>query len=124
MAWEDESTLYTYATIGDPVNNFSAVGHYTQLVWANTTQVGCGVTQCTTNSPFGGGTWNYVVCRYSPPGNFTGQFPYVRVTASPTRLANIATRGRATKIAATATTTRTAIWKPVPVPRKAVPKTS
>jgi hypothetical protein len=76
--WESESTAYTYAAIGDPVNNFSAVGHYTQLVWANTTLVGCGVTHCTVNSPFGAGfpVWDYTVCRYSPPGNFSGQFPY------------------------------------------------
>jgi Cysteine-rich secretory protein family len=76
-SWESESTAYTYAAIGDPVNTFSDIGHYTQLVWANTTQIGCGVTHCTTNTPFPGfPEWDFIVCRYSPPGNFTGQFPY------------------------------------------------
>jgi hypothetical protein len=77
-SWESESTAYTYAAIGDPVNNFAAIGHYTQLVWANTSLIGCGVTHCTTNTPFPGfPEWDFIVCRYSPPGNFTGQFPYV-----------------------------------------------
>ena len=77
-SWESESTDYTYAAIGDPVNDFNEIGHYTQLVWANTTLVGCGVTHCTTNSPFPGfPEWDFVVCRYSPQGNITGQFPYV-----------------------------------------------
>ena len=77
-SWESESSAYTYAAIGDPINNFSAIGHYTQLVWASTSLVGCGVTHCTTNTPFPGfPEWDFIVCRYSPPGNFTGQFPYV-----------------------------------------------
>ncbi len=77
-SWESESVDYTYAAIGDPVNNQSAIGHYTQLVWANTSLVGCGSTHCTTNTPFPGfPEWDFIVCRYSPPGNFTGQFPYV-----------------------------------------------
>ena len=77
--WASESTAYKYAVIGSPLNDPSAVSHYTQLVWANTTLVGCGITQCTTNSPFGAAfpTWDFAVCQYSPPGNFTGQFPYI-----------------------------------------------
>ena len=76
-SWEGESSNYTYAFIGDPVNNFSAIGHYTQLVWSSTSLVGCGVTHCTTNTPFPGfPEWDFIVCRYSPAGNFTGQFPY------------------------------------------------
>jgi hypothetical protein len=47
--------------------------HYTQVVWRDTTSVGCGRTRCTTNSPFGPSfpTWTYVVCDYAPPGNLT-----------------------------------------------------
>lgn len=77
-SWESESVKYTYAAIGDPVNNFSDIGHYTQLVWANTGLIGCGSTHCTTNTPFPGfPEWDFIVCRYSPPGNVTGQYPYV-----------------------------------------------
>jgi hypothetical protein len=38
------------------------VGHYTQVLWANSYKVGCGYTEA-------GGT----VCNYSPGGNFVGQ---------------------------------------------------
>uniref|UniRef100_A0AC35U2S3 SCP domain-containing protein n=1 Tax=Rhabditophanes sp. KR3021 TaxID=114890 RepID=A0AC35U2S3_9BILA len=41
-------------------------GHFTQLVWKNSKQVGFGVA-------FADGA-AIIVCNYSPPGNFMGQF--------------------------------------------------
>ncbi|XP_063296918.1 cysteine-rich venom protein-like [Pelobates fuscus] len=48
-------------------------GHYTQLTWATSFQVGCAVAQCS-NAKY---TYNYV-CHYCPPGNFNSSigFPY------------------------------------------------
>jgi pathogenesis-related protein 1 len=43
-------------------------GHYTQIVWRETRQVGCGVAR--------GGNREVWVCEYSPPGNYVGQKPY------------------------------------------------
>ncbi|MEG4799993.1 CAP domain-containing protein [Microcoleus sp. ARI1-B5] len=43
-------------------------GHYTQIIWKNTTEVGCGIAS-------GGGN-DYFVCQYNPPGNYQGQKPY------------------------------------------------
>ncbi|EDM74710.1 SCP-like family protein [Plesiocystis pacifica SIR-1] len=51
-------------------------GHYTQMVWRASTELGCAVSTCGTNSPFGGGTWELWVCNYDPPGNWVGQAPY------------------------------------------------
>jgi hypothetical protein len=46
-------------------------GHYTQMVWQSTREVGCGTKQ---GAPRPDG-W-YVVCRYCPPGNIDGQQAY------------------------------------------------
>ena len=48
--------------------NWADVGHYTQVVWRNTTQVGCGVARRNGNT--------VLACRYSPPGNIVGEGVY------------------------------------------------
>jgi uncharacterized protein YkwD len=45
------------------------VGHFTQVVWKGSNQIGCGVARC--------GNENYWVCRYAPPGNFNVSTQYV-----------------------------------------------
>ncbi|XP_013188780.2 cysteine-rich venom protein TEL1-like [Amyelois transitella] len=60
---------------GYPIRDLHAVGHYTQMAWATSHKVGCGVAHCS------GGPWgsfyNYV-CHYCPAGNFETitQYPY------------------------------------------------
>ncbi|MDQ2878718.1 MAG: CAP domain-containing protein [Pseudomonadota bacterium] len=41
------------------------VAHYTQIVWRGTTRIGCALASNATD--------DYLVCRYSPPGNVVGQ---------------------------------------------------
>lgn len=43
-------------------------GHYTQIIWKNTTEVGCGLAS--------GKGKDYLVCQYNPSGNFEGEMPY------------------------------------------------
>jgi len=63
-AWAAESRDYDYAT-----NKCRKVcGHYTQIVWAATTKVGCGVARNARRE-----IW---VCNYDPPGNYIGKRPY------------------------------------------------
>lgn len=72
--WADERAHYDYAS--NRCASGKMCGHYTQIVWRDTTEVGCFEQQCTDNSPFGGGAWTLVVCNYAPPGNYVGQKPY------------------------------------------------
>jgi pathogenesis-related protein 1 len=63
-AWAAESRDYDYAA-----NRCRKVcGHYTQLVWATTKAVGCGVARNSRRE-----IW---VCNYDPPGNYVGKRPY------------------------------------------------
>ena len=43
-------------------------GHFTQIIWRGTKEVGCGVA--------GGDNGQFWVCFYSPPGNIIGYKPY------------------------------------------------
>jgi pathogenesis-related protein 1 len=47
-------------------------GHYTQIIWRQTTRIGCGRITCTGNL----GNQTIVVCRYDPRGNVLGQRVY------------------------------------------------
>ncbi|TFK45000.1 CAP domain-containing protein [Crucibulum laeve] len=68
-AWMDESVKYNYA---NPVFS-GATGHFTQVVWKSTTQVACAMVDCGAGTIFSMPS-KFVVCRYSPPGNYQGQF--------------------------------------------------
>jgi uncharacterized protein YkwD len=60
--WYDEIAKYKF-----PDGGFSAeTGHFTQVVWRGTTEVGCGHSSCNGND-----IW---VCNYDPAGNWDGQY--------------------------------------------------
>ena len=44
------------------------VGHYTQVVWRDTREVGCAVAR--------NGSDDFLVCRYWPAGNWMGEVPF------------------------------------------------
>ncbi|KAE8356650.1 CAP domain-containing protein [Aspergillus coremiiformis] len=79
-AWGDERRMYDF---NKPTGFSEETGHFTQLVWRATTDVGCAAIDCgygngTNNEKRGGsGSYTkaqgwYVVCEYSPPGNVIG----------------------------------------------------
>ena len=74
--WTAEAKDYTYSS--NTCASGKVCGHYTQVVWRNSTQVGCATVICTKNSPFGAQfpKWQLWVCDYAPPGNYVGQKPY------------------------------------------------
>ncbi|USW58000.1 Putative CAP domain-containing protein [Septoria linicola] len=68
-AWGNEEKKYNYGKGKFTEEN----GHFTQLVWRNTTDVGCAVVDCENDSD-NGVKGAYLVCEYSPRGNVEGQF--------------------------------------------------
>lgn len=50
-------------------NSAHATGHYTQMIWHNTTELGMGVAKCTAGKYI-------IVANYTPPGNYIGQKAY------------------------------------------------
>lgn len=76
--WYNEEVDYTYDT-----GSCGAVcGHYTQVVWAESTKVGCGYAECTDIFPSSFPFQVYLVCRYDPPGNFVGEKPYEEASSA------------------------------------------
>ena len=64
--WIDERTD------GVAIRFEAATGHYTAVVWAETSRVGCGFSTYRQN----GRLTNLYVCNYGPAGNFIGQPVY------------------------------------------------
>merc|ERR1711971_1264935 len=62
--WYSEIKDYTYGK--EPSTGGSEIGHFTQVVWKGSTEVGVGVAQ--------EGSTVVVVANYSPPGNVRGQY--------------------------------------------------
>ncbi|CAG5037258.1 unnamed protein product, partial [Parnassius apollo] len=66
---------YQNFTYGLQVHNLKTIGHYTQMVWATSHKIGCGLAHCP------GGPWGHFynyVCHYCPGGNYDTitQYPY------------------------------------------------
>ena len=67
--WANERQDFVYGIFPDCRTSQSAVvGHYTQMIWKNTQSVGCALVS--------NGKMDYLVCRYSVPGNIVGEKPY------------------------------------------------
>ncbi len=71
--WADEIRFYNYTK--NTCRRGQDCGHYTQIVWADTTEVGCSVHTCFERSNDNTQT-DLWVCRYNPPGNIEGEKPY------------------------------------------------
>lgn len=69
-AWAREKRYFRQGTF--PANSTTGkvedVGHYTQLVWRQTAEVGC--------ARAAGAAEEVLVCRYANPGNYEGGKPF------------------------------------------------
>ncbi|KAL9653489.1 hypothetical protein ABK040_002122 [Willaertia magna] len=80
-SWFEEISFYDYtknACVGGECL------HYTQLVWAATTKIGCSKQVCSTvknlDTSWNGAT--IIVCNYYTAGNYAGQKPYIAASTS------------------------------------------
>ncbi|KAM0426197.1 hypothetical protein ACHAPT_008547 [Fusarium lateritium] len=48
-------------------------GHFTQVVWKDSTKVGCATVKCAAGTVLQYPSW-YTVCNYNPQGNFGGRY--------------------------------------------------
>ena len=69
LGWYEEISDYRYSKIRNFRLSTKKVGHYTQMVWSGTRQVGISSAVSKDGNV-------YVVARYYPAGNIIGQFPY------------------------------------------------
>ncbi|CAN6688023.1 unnamed protein product [Malus baccata var. baccata] len=65
--WVTEKPDYDYDS--NSCTAGKVCGHYTQVVWRNSTRVGCARAKCKNGMIF-------VICSYDPPGNWIGERPY------------------------------------------------
>ncbi len=70
-SWYNEVSSYNYDNPGFS----SGTGHFTQVVWKSSTQLGCGAAQGNVMNQGSNYKAYYVVCHYAPAGNVQGQFP-------------------------------------------------
>ena len=67
-SWIDERRQFRpgiYPNVSK-TGNWADVSHYTQLIWRGTTRVGCAIHSTPRH--------DFLICRYSPPGNRDGWF--------------------------------------------------
>ena len=68
-SWAEEKQWYQHATNRCKAPRGQSCGHYTQVVWKDTSKVGCAMAACKDKSQI----W---VCNYTPVGNIVEQNPY------------------------------------------------
>ncbi|KAK5644233.1 hypothetical protein RI129_008078 [Pyrocoelia pectoralis] len=77
MHWYNEVALYNSEWIYDTQDRGVKVGHYTQMVWADTHKIGCGAVHYTVNKSDGSKWYEFLfVCNYGPGGNYLGEPVY------------------------------------------------
>ncbi|KAK2155094.1 hypothetical protein LSH36_249g01008 [Paralvinella palmiformis] len=81
QTWYNEVAYYTYGT-GEC--SHPPCGHYTQVIWSTSREVGCAYAHCPKMIKTELTDGDYLVCNYGPAGNYIGLLPYNRGKACTT----------------------------------------
>ncbi|NWU02839.1 PI16 inhibitor, partial [Urocynchramus pylzowi] len=73
--WNGEEKFYNLTTSTCVPGQMC--GHYTQVVWSSTHQIGCGAHFCEKIDGIETENMHLLVCNYYPPGNMKGKKPYM-----------------------------------------------
>lgn len=76
VSWDNERDDYNHSN----GSCTGMCGHYTQIVWRESTEVGCGVTRDQIDMPGQGTVWPYgyfLACNYHHAGNINGDNPLI-----------------------------------------------
>lgn len=66
-----------YGEANPDMTNFESWGHFSQIVWKGTTEVGCATYDCSSSGLANTGEYvspYFTVCNYGPPGNYAGEY--------------------------------------------------
>jgi hypothetical protein len=76
LMYNDEMMYFAelYGTASPDMSNFDAWGHFSQIVWKGTEEVGCATVVCPSLGNAGGSNVPFTVCNYSPAGNYDGEY--------------------------------------------------
>lgn len=97
QAWYDEVKDFDKSKIDRPYDGssgagFAKIGHYTQMIWADTKKIGCGAVRFVENKIFFNYNSIHLICNYGPGGNMIGDKIYQsvksRVNRSTTTIKN------------------------------------
>ena len=70
--WANEREYFVYGIFPECAQPpDKVVGHYTQMIWETTNEVGCAISKSKSGK-------YYAVCNYNPPGNIVGDYPYTK----------------------------------------------
>uniref|UniRef100_M8BY09 Pathogenesis-related protein 1 n=1 Tax=Aegilops tauschii TaxID=37682 RepID=M8BY09_AEGTA len=69
-SWVSEKQYYDHDSNTCSAPDGESCGHYTQVVWRDSTAIGCARVVCDS------GDGVFIICSYNPPGNFPGVSPY------------------------------------------------
>lgn len=71
--WYKEISDFHYFGQPNPTQDFDKWGHFTQVVWKDTREVGCATVKCAAGTVLGLPSM-YTVCNYAPAGKYPKHF--------------------------------------------------